>query len=435
MKTNMKQGQQQNVSNTRIARNSTNNVTVSTRIKQVQRQNVSKTRIARNSANKVTDTTKSRIRAMQKNSYMEPYRPFDELRVAIAKEGNQSLHSNSNSSLVGAANNNSSSISSGVEKTIAVLREMGVITSTHLDADKDLIASLPPWSKVVENFGTEPIVLGLERCEAYRKAVPTNMRKTAPAGLFSTGTNVLDLLLRFNCFLPQNRQLHLWQTPWGKHNPSMARLKHIAGTKEKDVPGSFQSVNQSTVLPIVTIRHPYTWLEALCKHPYTLKWPHSRKNCERKLRLDFSLQGQFGAQNSGVPVPQTYKSLMHVWRDWNADYFQETGYPFLMIRLEDVVFRPKDVVTKICTCVGGRLFRKFTYEQNSANVGKGHGQHRSNLLTAFLKFSQPLEDIRNTMYSPEDWKIIDEVLSDDYGLMDAFYPSVRKTHKEEESYP
>ena len=87
---------------------------------------------------------------MQKHSYMEPYRPFDELRVAIAKEGNQSLHSNSNSSLVGAANNNSSSISSGVEKMIAVFEGNG---SDNLDPPRRRQGSNCELAPLVESGG------------------------------------------------------------------------------------------------------------------------------------------------------------------------------------------------------------------------------------------------------------------------------------------
>lgn len=87
-----------------------------------------------------------------------------------------------------------------VERTIQILISMGV----HPDELQDH-SVIPPWSQIVQNFGTsdEPIILGLEHCQAYRDATPFEDRAVAPAGMFSTGTNVFQDLMALNCLSPE----------------------------------------------------------------------------------------------------------------------------------------------------------------------------------------------------------------------------------------
>ncbi len=86
-----------------------------------------------------------------------------------------------------------------VERTIQVLISMGV----HPDELADQ-ADIPPWSQIVENFGTsdEPVILGLEHCQEYRDTTAFQDRAVAPAGMFSTGTNVFQALMADNCLSP-----------------------------------------------------------------------------------------------------------------------------------------------------------------------------------------------------------------------------------------
>jgi hypothetical protein len=64
------------------------------------------------------------------------------------------------------------------------------------------MAQLPPWGQILDNYGAEPVLLGMDRCRAYRDAVPPEQRMIAPAGMFSTGTNLLYTLLISNCLPP-----------------------------------------------------------------------------------------------------------------------------------------------------------------------------------------------------------------------------------------
>ena len=120
-------------------------------------------------------------------------------------------------------------------------------------------------------------------------------------------------------------------------------------------------------------------------------------------------------------MKNSYDSLAHMWLEWNKPYFLDAKYnqtPRLMVRHEDIVYRPEKVVQKICECVGGTNFNEnpdwqhpdgFEYEEESANRGQGHGRHgRSGLYTAVVKYGQP---IRNwyEQYTASDRQIMKEV--------------------------
>eukprot|EP00934_Nitzschia_sp_Nitz4_P003725 Nitzschia sp. Nitz4//scaffold356_size15932//10402//11757//NITZ4_008881-RA/size15932-processed-gene-0.13-mRNA-1//-1//CDS//3329548970//3715//frame0 len=306
-----------------------------------------------------------------------------------------------------------SKVSMGINYTLQVMESMGINRSDVID--RGLWYQVPPWWQVVENFGDgEPIILGLERCETFRERV--RRRHVAPAGMFSTGTNLLQQLLADNCISPlkgqKARMLTLWQVPWGKHNPVAARLRHIAI--------HMADRNQSAVLPVVTVRHPYTWLHAVCAHPYSFKWDHRPEFCDRSLFLKYPVEANHGARRSHIPgIPDTYDSLIHAWRDWNLEYLENNDFPLLVIRFEDLVYRPKQVIEKVCGCVGGTVHEPFWYLREPANLGEGHGKSgRSDLLSAMVKYGMPLE-LYHQMYSELDWSIIKSTLADDHGLMRA----------------
>lgn len=299
----------------------------------------------------------------------------------------------------------------GINYTLSVLRAMGINRSEVVD--RGLLDQIPPWWQIIENYGKEPIILGLERCADFRERV--HRRHVAPAGMFSTGTNLLQQMLFDNCAPPlpeqRPRMFNLWQVPWGKHNPSAARLHHIA-IHQRDR-------NQSAVLPVVMMRHPYTWLYTVCTHPYSFQWEHREEYCDRSLFLKFQVQANFGARKSHIAgIPDTYESLIHAWRDWNAAYYEVRDYPLLIVRFEDLVFRPREVVQKVCECAGGTIGEPFWYLKEPANLGTGHGTHRSDLLAAVVRYGMPL-NLYKKMYSQLDWSIIRRVLDEDMGLMEA----------------
>lgn len=148
-------------------------------------------------------------------------------------------------------------------KTADKLKHMGISGDIQL-------SELPLWSDIIQNFNSysmddEPVVLGMEHCEDFRAKTDKRFIGVAPAGMFSTGTNLIAMLTYSNCQGPNNRtqksqKFALWQTPYGKHNPADARFYYQVKAPHVH--------DRNAILPVVAIRHPYTWMSAMCKHGY-----------------------------------------------------------------------------------------------------------------------------------------------------------------------
>jgi hypothetical protein len=148
------------------------------------------------------------------------------------------------------------------------------------------------------------------------------------------------------------------------------------------------------------------------------RWDHKKSDCHMTLNLTAPIKGvPYGAKgNETHPIQNTYSSLAHMYMDWYMPYFQEKEYERLMIRFEDLVYRPKEVITKVCECVGGTIkgFKgKFLYKTKTSNKGPGHGQ-RSDLLSAFAKYGQPLSQFY-ARYDRKDRDIVKQVFFDTPG--------------------
>ena len=77
----------------------------------------------------------------------------------------------------------------GKQSLLAILQRAG-----KTDLSPATCRELPLWSEVVDLYGNEPIIFGLETCQQYRDIVALNGSEPDPrvAGMFNTGT--------FRCF-------------------------------------------------------------------------------------------------------------------------------------------------------------------------------------------------------------------------------------------
>lgn len=211
---------------------------------------------------------------------------------------------------------------------------------------------------------------------------------------FNSGTNLLWKLLRMNCVMPRecetvtsrreanygdisrtevevslfsalrgtpkgDRRLRgcvpfLVQVPWGKHNP-------VAFAKTGRGPAAYAEINASEVLPVVVVKDPYTWAQSMCRNPYSVVFER-RSTCPSPL----------GTTTVPWPsAPRTYESLPHLWAAWHRDYL-DFDEPRLLLRYEDLLWRPRDTLERVCACVGGRLVDAFDDITRSAK-DQGHG--------------------------------------------------------------
>ena len=62
-----------------------------------------------------------------------------------------------------------------------------ILRLARVQVTPDMKRRLPSWQQVVDRFGNEPKIVGLEQCQQYRQQVPQTNRMIAPAGAFNSG--------------------------------------------------------------------------------------------------------------------------------------------------------------------------------------------------------------------------------------------------------
>ncbi len=255
--------------------------------------------------------------------------------------------------------------------------------------------------------------------------------------MFNTGTNLLERLLSFNCENPfrdksvrrQDNAGILWQVAWGKHSPASFRLVY----KNEWSKG----LNELHALPIVVTKDPYSWMESLCRHPYSAFWKHSLEHCPNLVpnEVDVSLgfiqdkEHKEALTQNGIPVtiryapPRkvTHNNLAEAWNTWYGDYIN-AHYPRLIVRFEDLLFNTETVITQACHCFGGQLKDEynFNYHVDSAkpDIGAHHGG--SGLTEALLKYSNANKRVKS--FTKDDLDFANKVLNKT--MMDLFHYSI-----------
>ena len=238
----------------------------------------------------------------------------------------------------------------------------------------DISTKIPPWSDINQRYGPIfPKIIGLERCEDYRKNTPKNQAWVAPAGLFHSGTNLLHNMLAGTCrgLIPQG------QVPYGKHNPIRAATEDNYRIPTKDVYKAVKNLDR--VLPIVMVRNPLDWMESMCQQRFAVSWNQSAGGNSTNTQ-------QLPCPSLDTPIHAklyrnfNYNNVLEFWEDWNSEYYNYTG-PRLMVRLEDLVYSPVKTLKEICNCAGG----EFRYDPQITQDRKGgttrsQGKQKENFL-------------------------------------------------------
>eukprot|EP00521_Asterionellopsis_glacialis_P007694 CAMPEP_0195287108 /NCGR_PEP_ID=MMETSP0707-20130614/4312_1 /TAXON_ID=33640 /ORGANISM="Asterionellopsis glacialis, Strain CCMP134" /LENGTH=450 /DNA_ID=CAMNT_0040346835 /DNA_START=234 /DNA_END=1582 /DNA_ORIENTATION=+ len=299
-----------------------------------------------------------------------------------------------------------------------------IFQEANVTLTPDDIKALPSWNQITALHGSQPLVYGNlgdnnnnnddnnnnnnnnptyhDTCQRYQQLVPPLERMIGCAGMFNTGTNVITKLLKANCIIPERYEHYgpgqsketygmRFQVPWGKHTPAHYKWDHA--TKQA------QAINKTNILPVVTIRHPYDWMTSMCHHNYEARWNHNDQGqCPHLADLDpMTHQPQLVPVNVNIRERVVHKSLAHLWNDWYHEYYdppaQESPYPFLMVRFEDIIFHTKQTTQQICECAGGilRPNEPFQYIVESAKDGPGHGKvsERTGMVKAWMKYGTP----------------------------------------------
>ena len=224
-------------------------------------------------------------------------------------------------------------------KTLQRMLDIGSFNaSTYMDLYS--LHELPLWTQIESSYGPGPTIRGLETCADYRSRVSNaHERWVAPTGVFHSGTNLISNLLAETCL---GIDPH-FQVPWGKHNPIEARQSFRVDHE------LYQTADISKVMPLVMVRNPIDWMSSMCHQSYAASYDHS-KSCPGLGQTDIAvkLYKQF-----------VYPDFLRFWMDWNRPYLLEdrgatnNRFPKLVVRLEDLVYFPRDTLEQICNCTGG----------------------------------------------------------------------------------
>eukprot|EP00978_Attheya_sp_CCMP212_P047893 scaffold445636_cov98-Attheya_sp.AAC.1 len=202
--------------------------------------------------------------------------------------------------------------------------------------DAEYWESVPSGATIAKLHGERPVILGLERCEAFRLQTDPMKRHIAPAGMFSTGTNLLSVLLEYNCQNPvrvakmgdKRGHGNSWEVPWGKHTPAIFRANFTKGHPNYD---------KSEVLPVVLVRNPYSWMKSICRNSYTIRFQDRNKKTCPRLKTSTTNNNNNDISNNWNKVTVRYgagtmhhESVAHLWNEWNGFYYHDPELPRLM---------------------------------------------------------------------------------------------------------
>lgn len=314
----------------------------------------------------------SNVNTKKKQNDGQSFSDGSKVKINIKKDKNQ---------------DGSSDILADREPILKMIRDAGITFDPIKDAD--LLEKLPKWSDVVEMYGPEPVIYGMNEgnCERFQAQTDKGDHLIGTAGTFNSGTNLMSELLLANCVMPERVKKHgqksrgiRWQVPWGKHSPVGDKKFRETHKTMKD-----KDIDAKEVMPMVTIRDPLIWLKSMCRHKYTAIWEgfKDQDHCPNFSRTDLKMFVRYDG------FKRAYESLLYLWNDWYNEY-KNIEVPYLLVRFEDLVFHPEETVTKVCECGGGRrLSKKFHYIVNSAKKGKtAHGaiSLRTGFVDAMMKY-------------------------------------------------
>jgi len=283
------------------------------------------------------------------------------------------------------------------------------------EVEPQILRDLPTWEQVSRLYGDKARIKGVEHCEAFQSHSTKSDHFVSVAGTFNSGTNLMSELLIANCHMQDRMDVYggknrgvRWQVPWGKHSPvgdEAFRLEHKT-MKDTDI-------EAHNVLPAVTIRDPYVWMNSMCHIEYAAHWHHDpHGHCPNLIpnELELKTWGKFLKAMKPIPVHVKYngfwkhhESLVGMWNDWYREYFGTDSFPSLIVRYEDLLFHPQEVTETVCRCAGGSLRRDghFEFVLDSAKKGDtAHGpkEDRTGFLQALIKYGQRTTNPKLTMH-------------------------------------
>jgi hypothetical protein len=94
---------------------------------------------------------------------------------------------------------------------------------------------------------------------------------------------------------------------------------------------------------------------------------------------------------------ERWDSMIDLWSEWYHQYLT-ADYPRLMVRFEDFLFAPEQLLQTIADCLGAELSQPVRFQIDSS---KAHGS-QTDLLHAFIKYGRGVG--RSNNLTVDDWR-------------------------------
>lgn len=272
----------------------------------------------------------------------------------------------------------------GKEKLLQILLGAGKEELHRSDCQ-----SLPKWAEVSSLYGDQPIVFGLDTCQAYRAGLQRAGLEAdiRVGGLFNTGTNALADSLGLN-FRELDDKLD-YNVPGGKHTPLGSKKNWLNAIRGEN------STPNPHVMPVILIRDPFRWMNSMCKDSYAASWDvgmegHCPNLVPSKEEVASGKYEDITTFEVTVdrPFDERYASLADMWSGWYQQYLHAEQFidpfPRLIIRFEDTLFHAEKVMELIVECVGETMKAPFQYHLEAA---KEHGKP-ADFIAALSKYGR-----------------------------------------------
>ena len=214
------------------------------------------------------------------------------------------------------------------------MSDAGAISQrAYLKAHRSVIRNEIPK----DQYGTGARIVGLDTCAHFRRFLEDgDGASIIVRGLFQNRVPILSQLMQKNCQL--------------KEGDTLTGMIHHVDIEDHFPLRTFPN----TVLPIVVVEDPLRWMVNVClDRPHVLELETTlRSNCPA---LDESVLIRYLTFHNTT----THKSLAHLWNDWYEPWLSKHLGPRLLIRAEDVMLFPQELVESVCKCLGGRLQQNF----------------------------------------------------------------------------
>lgn len=157
---------------------------------------------------------------------------------------------------------------------------------------------------------------------------------------------------------------------------------------------------------------------------------HDQAHSNTKLSEEDMAYHHFPVRIKYSNFTREHRSLVHFYNEWYQEYLDIDDYPHVMVRMEDLLFFPDEVVPQICACAGGRLvFSNRTHStQNHIRVvaqsAKAkhttrfmeEGEEHTGYLDALIKYGNSINRFRGM--TPQDLQYARRYL--DRNIMEMF---------------